>query len=272
MSILGAFIVPGTPLPHLCPDQEKWRGVRESMNKVGDRIKELSPDVVIVYSTQWFAVLDELWLTRPISEGVHVDENWHEFGDIDYSIHTDVELAQSCIDASNDAGMKSRGVDYASFPLDSGLIVACNSLGIGTRDIPIVSASNNLYHDAAMTKKLSALAVEKAESLGKSVVLLGIGGISASVFTTVIDPANDRIVTDEEDVWNKKLLEAVTSSDIKNLENEMNSFNKSVRSDMGLKHLSWVLGGLGKKYAGGEVHLYAPDYGSGAAVIEFGVG
>ena len=269
MAILGAFLVPGTPLPHLCPEQEKWRGIREAMNRMGDRIRELSPDVVLVYSTQWFAVLDELWLTRSVSEGVHVDENWHEFGELEYKIHSDTELAQSCIDAANNAGLKSRGVDYDSFPLDTGLIVSCNALGVGSSEIPIVSASNNLYHDASTTKKLAAIAVQRAEKSEKNVVLLGIGGLSASVFTTVIDPGDDKIVDDEEDSWNQKLLEAVASGDLHFLEETMESFNKSVRSDMGLKHLSWVLGGLGDQYKGGKVHSYSPVYGSGAAVIEF---
>ena len=38
---------------------------------------------------------------------------------------------------------------------------------------------------------------------------------------------------------------------------------------MGFKHFAWILGGLGGRINGAQVHAYGATYGSGAAVIEF---
>ena len=93
MSIVSAFIVPGSPLPELRSDVPGWHQFKQAMRQAGTALKASKPDVVLVYSTQWFAVLDEIWLTRRCSQDVHVDENWHEFGELQYDLYSDVDLA-----------------------------------------------------------------------------------------------------------------------------------------------------------------------------------
>jgi hypothetical protein len=90
--------------------------------------------------------------SRKRSEGLHVDANWYEYGDLPYDIHADIELGHACVAASARAGVHARGVNYDHFPLDTGTIVACDMLRIGTPERPLALASNNLYHDAATSE------------------------------------------------------------------------------------------------------------------------
>ncbi|MFR0713602.1 tRNA U-34 5-methylaminomethyl-2-thiouridine biosynthesis protein [Enterobacterales bacterium BD_CKDN230030183-1A_HGKHYDSX7] len=268
MTIVSAFLVPGSPLPHLRSDVESWNKFKLAMENVGQALRASKPDVVLIYSTQWFAVLDEIWLTRKRSTDVHVDENWHEFGELPYDIHSDVELANACIDACRSAGVNARGADYESFPIDTGTIVACNALRIGTPDLPVVVASNNLYDDPAATRKLAGLAVSRLSEKGKRVAIVGVGGLSGSVFTTTIEPSDDHIVKETEDEWNLKVLNLIQEGSNGELLEVLKTYAKEARVEMGFKHFHWLLGALGEHFKGANVHHYGAIYGSGAAVVE----
>ncbi|CAE6952187.1 2-aminophenol 1,6-dioxygenase alpha subunit [Paraburkholderia nemoris] len=269
MTITSAFLVPGSPLPVLRHDVQPWNQFNLAMQRAGAALRDSSPDVVLVYSTQWFAVLDEIWLTRRRSEDIHVDENWHEFGELPYDLYSDVDLANKCVESCQKQGVNARGADYKNFPIDTGSIVASGLLGIGTEALPFVLASNNLYDNGAATEKLAQIAVSCANEQGKKVAVVGVGGLSGSVFTTDIDPNTDRIVKPEEDAWNKRMLTLIESGDCDAVRALMPTYAKEARVDMGFKHFNWILGAAGGSFSGARVHHYGALYGSGAAVIEF---
>ena len=188
-----------------------------AMRTAGSALAASQPDVVLVYSTQWIAVLDQLWLTRPQSSGLHVDENWYEFGDLPYEIASDGELASACVAASPNSGIQARGVDYDGFPLDTGTIVAAALLGIGGSERPLVVGSNNVYHNGEVTEKLAGIAVKCAAEQGKRVAVVAVGGLSGSVFRTEIDLNEDRIVTESDDEWNQRMLKLMESGNVSEL-------------------------------------------------------
>lgn len=269
MSIVSAFLVPGSPLPQLRADVPGWQQFQLAMQQAGAALKASRPDVVLIYSTQWFAVLDEIWLTRRRSKDIHVDENWHEFGELPYDLYSDVDLANACISACRAQGIDARGADYQSFPIDTGTIVASTALGIGGEDLPLVVASNNLYDNGENTEKLASIAVTSATEQGKRVAVVGIGGLSGSVFTTQIEPGDDRIVTPLEDEWNRKVLALIEAGDREALRESLPAYSKEARVDMGFKHFHWLLGAMGDGFQGAKIHHYGAIYGSGAAVVEF---
>lgn len=269
MPVVSAFLVPGSPLPRLKPEVLPWGRLATAMQRAGRALEASRPDVVLMYSTQWFAVLDELWLTRRRSEGVHVDHNWYELGDLPFDIHADIELAHACVAASARMGVHARGVNYDQFPIDTGTIVACDMLRVGTPERPLALASNNLYHDAATTEKLGEAAMRCAEEQNKRVAVVGVGGLSGSQFRTVIDPATDRIASLEDDRWNQRILRLLESGDIAQLRQLVPQYAQEAKVDMGFKHLYWLLGALKGRWAGARVHGYGPVYGCGAAVVEF---
>jgi 2-aminophenol/2-amino-5-chlorophenol 1,6-dioxygenase alpha subunit len=269
MTVVSAFLVPGSPLPLLKPEVPALGGLAEAMRVAGRALAASRPDAVLVYSTQWIAVLDQLWLTRPRSNGVHVDENWYEFGDLPFDIHADEALALACVAASPGAGVHARGANYDGFPIDTGTIVAASLMGLGGADRPLLVGSNNLYHDAATTEKLAAMSVACATSQGKRVAVVGVGGLSGSVFRTEIDLHEDKLVSEADDQWNKRMLKLIESGDTAQLRAIGPDFAKQARADMGFKHFHWILGALHGNFAGATVHGYGPLYGSGGAVVEF---
>ncbi|MCU0868624.1 MAG: tRNA U-34 5-methylaminomethyl-2-thiouridine biosynthesis protein [Burkholderiales bacterium] len=268
MSIVAAFLVPGSPLPMLRPDNLPWGRIAAGLQRAARALAAARPDVLLVYSTQWLAVLDELWLTRPECAGVHVDENWYEFGDLPYRVRVDTELAHACVAATRRIGVQSKGVDYDGFPIDSGTIVAQHFLDAEAR-VPIVAAANNLYHSPEQTEQLGALAAQLAHEQGKRAAVIGIGGLSGSILRDEIDIRADRIARTEDDQWNRRVLDLIERADVAGLRAVLPQFRAEARADMGFKHFSWLLGALGGRFYGARTHAYGPVYGSGAAVVEF---
>ncbi|MDF3848526.1 tRNA U-34 5-methylaminomethyl-2-thiouridine biosynthesis protein [Achromobacter denitrificans] len=270
MSIVSAFLVPGNPLPQLRPDIAPWGRIQAALRVAGEALAASRPDCVLVYSTQWMAVLDQLWITRERSVGLHVDENWHEFGEQPFDIASDTALAQACVARCLDAGVRARGVDYDGFPIDTGTITASTLMGFGQPALPVVIAANNLYHDAARTETLARLAVDCASAQGKRVAVVGVGGLSHSLFREPLALEADRLHSASDDDWNRRLLALMEAGDAQGLRDMLPDFARQARADMGMKHLHWVLGALGDALPAATVHAYEPLYGSGAAVVEFG--
>ncbi len=267
MAVVSAFLVSGSPLPYLKPENPPWQALATGYQAAGAALAKSAPDVILAYSTQWVAVLDQLWQTRPRVKGLHVDENWYEYGDLPFDLTVDTELAQACVAGSKEIGVSSKGVNYDGFPLDTGTIVMTNFLNPrGER--PLVIASNNIYHNGDTTAKLAAIAVGKAQEQNKKVAVIGIGGLSGAMFRAEIDISEDRIANEEDDVWNKKILTLMENGDVAGLRTGSADYAKEAKVDMGFKHFWWLLGALGGSFAGAKVHAYGPSYGSGCAVVE----
>jgi len=268
MSVVSAFLVPGSPLPYVRPDNPPWGELAKAMQAAGRALLASAPDTLLVYSTQWIAVLDQLWQTRPHVEGVHVDENWHEYGDLPFAIDIDTELAERCISAAAEAGIKSKGVNYDQFPIDTGTIVAANFLNPGNR-LPLLITANNVYHDGQRTREIAGIAVEQAARLGRKLAVIGVGGLSGTCFRGVIEAADDRIAADGDDAWNRRILELMEQGDVQGLLDACPKYASEAKVDMGFKHFEFILGALGGTFEGATVHGYGPLYGTGGAVVEF---
>ena len=268
MTVVAAYLVPGSPLPLLKPQNLPWGRIASGYERAGRALAAARPDVVLMYSTQWIAVLDQLWQTRPELRGDHVDENWYEFGDLHFDIRIDTELTYACIASTSRIGVHSKAVNYDHFPIDTGTIVASNLL-IGERRVPIVLASNNLYHDTATTEKLGRLAAQLGKDQGKRVAVVGVGNLSGSIFREEIDIQSDRIASGDEDRWNRRMLDLMERGDVAALRKEAPVYAREARADMGFKHFFWILGALDGRFYGARTHAYGPVYGSGAAVVEF---
>lgn len=268
MTVVSAFLVPGSPLPYLHPENPPWSGIASGYRAAARALSASRPDTILLYSTQWLAVLDELWQVRPHLADVHVDENWYEFGDLPYDLNFDAELAEACVAGSREVGISSKGVNYDHFPIDTGTIVASGFLNPGGR-LPLTVAANNLYHSFDDTLRLGEMAVRKAESLDRRVALVGVGGLSASLFRQEIDIRNDGIVSAEDDQANRRMLAHLERGGGEELIEICGSFAKQAKADMGFKHFAWLFGGMARRFSGARVHAYGATWGAGAAVIEF---
>jgi 2-aminophenol/2-amino-5-chlorophenol 1,6-dioxygenase alpha subunit len=181
----------------------------------------------------------------------------------------DVGLAKACVAAANDAGFRSKTVDYDEFPIDSGTIVA-GGYQNPTGKIPTVVMANNLYYSFDETEQLARLAAEQADLAGKRVAVVGIGGLSGNYFDAKIDITTDRVTSDAEDALNRKLLSLMEAGDLTQLRAWLPEYCKATRADMGMKHLAWILGATGG-FRGAKILGYGATWGSGAAVVQFDV-
>lgn len=161
-------------------------------------------------------MVDELWQTRERSVGTHVDENWHEFADLPFNIRADREVAEVCIAAVTEAGIRSKAVDYDHFPIDTGMIVAKHFL-VGDTDIPLVICANNLYRDGGTTETIARVAAEQAEKLGRRLAVVGVGGLSGSFLRHEIEIAGNHVAVPAEDEWNRRILGLIDKADVEGL-------------------------------------------------------
>ncbi len=265
--VVAAFLVPGHPLPLLRPDNPPWAGLADGLAAARKALAAARPDVILVYSSQWIAVLDQLWQTRPRLRGVHVDENWHAEGDLEYDIDVDVAYAEACSAACKAIGVRARTVDYDGFPIDGGTIAACSALN-PDGGLPLAVAANNIYHDWETTLRLGEMAASQALTLGRRVAVVGVGGLSASAFRREIDIADDRLAGSGDDRWNRRMLALLARWETAAIEAHIDGAAGAVRLDNGLKHLAFVMGAAGAACHGARIHAYGPVYGTGAAVVE----
>lgn len=268
--VVAAFLVPGSPLPFVRRDNPPWGRLAAAMEQAGAALEAAGAETIVIYSTQWIAVLDQLWQARPRVQGVHVDENWHEYGDLTFDFRTDMPLAEACIAATAAAGIKAKGVNYDAFPVDTGTIVANRFLNSGSR-LPLVIAANNVYHDWQRTTALGAIAARESGRLKRRVAVVGVGGLSGSFFRHGIKEGEDRIASDSEDRWNRRILGLMEKGDVAALLKECPRYAGEAKVDMGFKHFAFALGALGARFRAATIHGYEPLYGTGGAVVQFHV-
>ena len=267
--VVAAFLVPGSPLPCLKPDNPPWQAIATGFGQARAALDRFGPDALLVYSTQWIAVLDQLWQTRGRCRGIHVDENWYEFGDLPYDLSIDTELALRLVEGTREMGITAKGVDYDGFPVDAGTIVAHAGLDPGKR-YPLVIAANNLYHDYETTRRLGAMAAREATRMGRRVAVIGVGGLTGSTFTREIDIADDHVANHADEEWNRRVLELMTAGEPMAIQELAGNSAGNARVDMGFKHFAWLAGAMGERWShGATIHAHGPIYGSGAAVVEF---
>ena len=270
MTVVSAFLIPGSPLPFLQRENPPWGLLADAMDVCGKALDKSGPDTIVVYSNQWMAVLDQLWQTRPHSQGLHVDHNWHEYGELLYDIRIDTEYAEAAIQGTIENGIKAKGVNYDEFPIDTGTITACNFLNPENRH-PLLICSNNAYHDWDTTITLGRISAMQADKLDRKIAIVGVGGMSGSFYRHTIDISEDKLVSDKEDEWNKKILRLIEDGDIDALSAACPQYAEEARADMGFKHFAFILGALGGSFSGATIHGYGPLYGSGGAVVEFNI-
>ena len=264
--VVGVYLLPGSPLLTLQPDVPAYAGLRSGMEQVAREIEALQPDTLVVYSTRWLAVLDQLWQGRARITGLHVDEDWHQFGEIRYDITTDVSLARACVKAAGKAGMRSKLVDYANFPIDSGTL-SVNALVNSHSPIPMVMLANNLYLDSEGTRGLGELVASQAAAQGKRVVVLAVGELSGTAFRDDRPLQDDKVASATDDEWNRRILGLMSQRNLEELARQLPDYVAHAKVDMGFKHFAFALGALGGRLGNVKVLGYGPQYGNGAAIV-----
>jgi 2-aminophenol/2-amino-5-chlorophenol 1,6-dioxygenase alpha subunit len=268
--IVRGYIMPGMPHMMLPTESASRVELRNACRVAGANALEARPDVLVIFSTQWVSVLGHLVQARPNPTGLHVDENWYDLGNLPYDFRTDLEVARRTIDLGTAAGLQVRPVDYEGFPVDTGTLVALNFLN-PKNEIPVVCISCNIYSGRDEELKLGQAAADAVRALGRRAVVVASTGLSGHYFTREITDDEDRIVNEQDDAENRKLLDLIAAGKCIDAMDLVPEYASKTGADMQFKSYYWLMGAIGSARAKGKVLGYGSIWGSGAAVVEFTV-
>ncbi len=267
--ILKAYIVPGQPHPLLAPEKnEGWQKLRAAYEAAGREIERSGAELLLVYSTQWFSVIGHLFQVDPRPAWTLVDPNWYELGEIPYEFRIDPEFGKLYARICKDNGMQASTVAYRGFPIDTGTVVALKLLNPNNA-IPASIVSCNIYAEREETRALGFAARAAIEAYGKKTIVVCITNLSNRYEVAEIDPARDRISSQKDDEWNRKILEMLGEGRLEDVAQVARDFAREANADMGFKAIWWLGAVMGEHNRfDGRVHEYQPVWGTGNAIVE----
>jgi 2-aminophenol/2-amino-5-chlorophenol 1,6-dioxygenase alpha subunit len=266
--VVQGYIVPGLPHPLLVPDRSPaWRSLRDSFERVATEIAQIDADLLVLYSTQWISIIGHQMQADPEPVWLHVDPEWHELGDMPYRFRMDVEFARAYEQTARARGLHARTVAYYGFPIDTGTVVALTLLNPGNR-LPAGVVSCNMYADRAETLVLGKAARDALALTGKRAIAIAVTALSNRMFTSDIDPAEDRVSSLKDDEWNRKILELLGEGRLEDVSQLAREFSAQANGDQKMKAIWWLAAVMGEhNNYDGRVVDYQPIWGTGGAIV-----
>ena len=267
--IQKAYLVPGQPHILLGADRnEGWAKLKSAYEAVGREIAKSGAELMLLYSTQWFSVIGHLFQVDPKPAWTLVDQNWYELGEIPYEFRIDPEFGKLYARLCKEHGMQAATVAYHGFPIDTGTVVALKLLN-PNNDIPASIVSCNIYAEREETRALGFAAGAAIETYGKKTIVVVVTNLSNRYEVAEIDPAHDRISSQKDDEWNRKILEMLGEGRLEDVAQVARDFAREANADMGFKAIWWLGAVMGEnnKYDG-KVWDYQPVWGTGNAIVE----
>jgi 2-aminophenol/2-amino-5-chlorophenol 1,6-dioxygenase subunit alpha len=267
--VAKAYIVPGQPHVLLAPERNAgWAKLKAAYEQVGKEIARSGAELILVYSTQWFSVIGHLFQTDPRPAWTLVDQNWYEFGEIPYEFRVDPEFGKLYARICKEHGMQAATVAYHGFPVDTGTVVALKLLNPDNA-IPASVVSCNIYAEREETRALGFAGRAAIEVHGKKTIVVVVTNLSNRYEVAEIDPAQDRISSQKDDEWNRKILEMLGEGRLEDVAQVARDFAREANADMGFKAIWWLGAVMGEhnKYDG-KVWEYQPVWGTGNAIVE----
>ena len=205
--ILFGIYCPPHPQPLLSPDaSEGYSNLRAAYDECRKRIEESEADIIIVYSTTSPSIIGHQNQALDKAVWTHVDDDFHYLGSMPYEFHMDTQFAHSMRENCEKRGLEARTVEYEGFPIDTGSVVALQLLNPENR-IPTCILSSNMYSNRSETIVLGKAVRDTLAQQNKKAVVVVVSSLSNRMFTEHIDPKEDRIHSQKDDDWNRKILE-----------------------------------------------------------------
>ena len=263
--------VPPHPHPLLSPGaSEGCQRLRDAFDTCRKRIENSDADLIIVYSTTWPSIIGHQFQANPNSEWVHVDDDFHYLGSMPYSFTMDSVFAEACVEKAKERGLQARAVNYDAFPIDTGSITALSLLNPENR-IPATIVSSNMYANRSETIVLGKAIRDALTEEKRKAVVVVVSSLSNRMFTEPIDPSKDRIHSQKDDDWNRKILEFFEDGRLEDLSQLSREIHGQIRVQkvVAYKPAWWMASTMGQhnNYEG-EVLSYEALNGSGGAVIQ----
>lgn len=268
--ILFGIYCPPHPHPLLTPDANPgYANLRAAYDECRRRIEESEADIILVYSTTWASIIGHQIQALETAIWTHVDDDFHHLGSMPYEFRMDTEFAHAMKENSVKRGLEARTVAYEGFPIDTGSVVALQLLNPDNR-IPACILSSNMYANRAETIVLGKAARDTLAAQGKKAVVVVVSSLSNRMFTEHIDAADDRIHSQKDDDWNRKILEFFADGRLEDLSQLSRDIHGQIRVQkvVAYKPAWWMAATMGQhNNYDGEVLAYEALHGSGGAVI-----
>ena len=115
---------------------------------------------------------------------------------------------------------------------------------------------------------LGKAAADAVRETGRKAIAIGVTALSNRMFSRWIDPAEDRIHSQKDDEWNRKLLELLDEGRLEDVSQLAREFSRQANGDSRMKAIWWLAATMGQhnNYAG-TVFDYQPVWGTGAAMV-----
>ena len=268
--ILFGIYCPPHPQPLLAPElNDGYAKLRAAFDECRKRIEESDADLILIYSTTWPSIVGHQIQALENPVWTHVDDDFHYLGSMPYDFRMDVDFANGYAAAAAKRGLHSRTVDYEGFPIDTGSVVALQLLNPDNR-IPACIVSSNMYANRAETIVFGKAARDTLVAQGKKAVVVVVASLSNRMFTEHIDEADDRIHSQKDDDWNRKILEFFGDGRLEDISQLSRDIHGQMRVNkvVAYKPAWWMAATMGQhnNYSG-EVLAYEALHGAGGAVI-----
>ncbi|MDG4766062.1 2-amino-5-chlorophenol 1,6-dioxygenase subunit alpha [Solwaraspora sp. WMMD406] len=267
--IHAGVLLPG--MPHLLAEKPatSWNELATAARDVGERLRRLAPDVVLLLSTQWFTVLGHQFQCDPNPRGRHTDENWYayDYGHLDYDLRFDVDFTERWAAQVDACGMQARRTRYDGFPIDTGAIVT-SALLDPERTLRWAQVSCNLYADADTLARVGRAGAQAARDAGRTAAVVVVSGLSSGLIQQWIEPDQDHVADPAHDRWNNRMLHLLTAGQTEEALAIREDFARQAQADSQFRALAF-LAGTGAAAGPATLHSYGPLWGTGAAVVSW---
>ncbi|MCB0350861.1 MAG: hypothetical protein KDD40_06440 [Bdellovibrionales bacterium] len=268
--IVKGYILPGLPHILMCPEKNAgWMKVRKAFDEVCTEVQNSGADLLVIYSTYWASILGHQIQANPEPQWIHVDDQFHDLGSIPYKFKIDTDFAEVLKSKCEERGLHARTINYEGFPIDTGSVVALKLINPDNK-IPAVIVSSNIYSDRAESIVYGKAVADALKETGKKAVAIAISSLSNRLFTTEIDPQQDKIHSLKDQEWNDKFLELLSEGRLEDCSQLSRQFHREarVKKVTNFKPFWWLAAVMGQTNAyAGDIKAYAPMLGTGAAVI-----
>jgi hypothetical protein len=254
MPVVAAFILPNVFKPLLASPATPWQAIARAYGKVEAALASARPDVVVVYASGWVSETLQLWLTAPKIEGARGAEIDGQSVTVPVDLAIDAEVAEACVIGSKAIGIESEAVRDPNFPVDLAALAALRLIEPQERSKRLILSSATT-HDFGQAERLGGFAAAvSGDRFRRRVALIGIG---------------DMAVPEKSEDWLRIAIDKIVRGEVYELRQHVNPYRADRAPNLDLKHVAFLLGGMGGVFSGAIVHASGPGDRADAAVIEF---
>ena len=247
----------------------------EGLKRIGDRIRELGVDTIVVADTHWLVNAGYHINANSDFSGIYTSTEFpHFIHDLEYSYAGDTELGEAIADKATEMGTFTLcHSDVPSLGLQYGTLVPLRFMGID-KNIKIVSIAAWMYDAELEESKIMGEAVRKAvEASDKKVAFLASGSLSHRIAPNqVVDEHLFKNSSPFNEKTDHMVLEMWQKGEIQEFLKMLPQYAKDCSGEGNMHDTAMLFGLLGWNDYDGEGEVvtdYFPSSGTGQCNVVF---